>query len=167
MADFNQAYERMIADEGGYQLTNVKDDRGGQTFAGISRAMNPDWSGWKYIDDGLVPPAYRVREFYRTSFWLPIKGDAIFNQDIASSIFNFHVNAGVPARKLAQVVVGVTPDGVFGDKTLTALNSIDAEVFKARYALAKIARYRDIVAKDRTQIKFLLGWINRTLKELA
>jgi hypothetical protein len=32
------------------------------------------------------------------------------------------------------------------------------------YALAKIARYRDIVRKDKTQIKFLLGWINRTLE---
>jgi hypothetical protein len=31
------------------------------------------------------------------------------------------------------------------------------------YALAKIARYRDIVQRDKTQIKFLLGWINRTL----
>jgi len=34
----------------------------------------------------------------------------------------------------------------------------------AYYALAKIARYRDIVTRDRSQMKFLLGWLNRTLK---
>ena len=34
------------------------------------------------------------------------------------------------------------------------------------YALAKITRYRDIVQRDRTQGKFLLGWLNRTLNGL-
>jgi hypothetical protein len=32
------------------------------------------------------------------------------------------------------------------------------------FTLAKIARYRDIVRKDKTQLKFLVGWINRALE---
>ena len=31
MADFNPAFEKMIHDEGGFQLTNIPGDRGGQT----------------------------------------------------------------------------------------------------------------------------------------
>jgi hypothetical protein len=33
--------------------------------------------------------------------------------------------------------------------------------------LAKMARYAEICNKNRTQVKFLLGWLNRTLKGLA
>ena len=40
---------------------------------------------------------------------------------------------------------------------------MDEEKFVLAYALAKIARYRDIVTRDRSQMKFMLGWINRTL----
>lgn len=60
---------------------------------------------------------------------------------------------------------GATPDGVLGPRTLAAVNATPAEMFKSRYALAKLARYRDIVTRDRTQLKFLLGWINRLLRE--
>jgi len=47
------------------------------------------------------------------------------------------------------------------------LNQItDGQRFKEQYALAKIARYAEICNKNRTQSKFLLGWINRTLGSL-
>lgn len=168
MADFLPAYERMIKNEGGYKLHAVADDRGGQTYAGISRRNWPSWPGWKDIDAGREPEADLVRRFYRIQFWEPIKGDAISSQQVAQTVFDFAVNAGVrTAVILAQTVLGTTPDGKLGPKTLAAINAFDAELFMARYALAKIARYAEIVRRDRTQSKFLLGWINRTLKEAA
>jgi lysozyme family protein len=168
MADFSLAFERMIANEGGYKLTNIKGDKGGQTYAGIARNRWPNWPGWVSIDQGDVPPSQMVRDFYAAHFWLPVCGDQILFQRIAENLFDFAVNAGVSvAVKLAQVVVGTTPDGKAGPKTIKALNEANQEKFVALYALAKIARYRDIVTKDHTQAKFLLGWINRTLKEAA
>jgi len=167
MADFLPAYEAMICNEGGYVLHNVPGDRGGMTYAGIARNMNSQWPGWDLIDRGQDVPAQLVREFYKRYFWDPIQGDRITSQVIAQTIFDFHVNAGVVARKLAQLVVGATPDGAIGDKTLAALNAYDEDRFVMAYALAKIARYRDIVNRDRSQLKFLLGWINRTLQGVA
>jgi lysozyme family protein len=82
---------------------------------------------------------------------------------IAQTIFDFHVNAGGVAIKLAQLVVGSTPDGAMGAKTVAALNGIDPGKFVMSYALAKIARYRDIVQRDKTQIKFLLPWMSINL----
>ena len=41
------------------------------------------------------------------------------------------------AVKLAQLVVGVTPDGSVGPRTLAALNAYDPEKFVLAYALAK------------------------------
>ena len=166
MADFRPAFERMIRDEGGFVLHNVPGDRGGQTYAGIARNMHPKWPGWTVIDSGGTPAAQLVHDFYRILFWDDIKGDQIVNQTVASDIFNFYVNTGRPAKVLAQVVVNMTPDGAFGPQTIAAINAAEPEKFVLAYALAKITRYRDIVQRDRTQIKFLMGWINRTLNGL-
>ena len=167
MADFLPAFEKMIRDEGGYVLHEVEGDRGGMTYAGIARKMNPDWGGWEYLDRKDTPPSEMVRQFYREGYWTPIRGDEL-PQRVAESIFNFAVNTSAPKRpavaiKLAQIVVGSTPDGVLGDKTFRALREMDEEKFVLAYALTKIARYRDIVTRDRSQMKFMLGWINRTL----
>lgn len=167
MADFLPAFEAMIRNEGGYVLHDVAGDRGGMTYAGIARNMNPQWGGWPLIDAKRDVPAQLVRDFYKAGFWDNIRGDELQHQAIAQAIFDFHVNTGRPARVLAQVVVDATPDGQFGDRTVAALNAADPDKFVLAYALAKIARYRDIVARDRTQQKFLLGWINRTLAGVA
>jgi len=109
-----------------------------------------------------------VREFYRAQFWEKISGDALQKQGIAQTIFDFAVNAGVPvAAKLAQLVVDAVPDGRIGPKTLERLDAMDEGVFALKYALAKITRYAEICNKDRTQTKFLLGWLNRTIKGLT
>jgi len=168
MADFNPAFEKMLHDEGGMQLTNIPGDRGGMTYAGIARNANPDWAGWQFIDRKDFGSATQlVREFYKVNFWDRIRGDELTNQAIAETIFNFAVNTGVGvASKLAQLIVGVTPDGAIGAKTVERLNICTAEKFLPAYALAKISRYAQICNKDRSQSKFLLGWINRTLAGL-
>lgn len=168
MADFLPSFERVLRNEGGYVLHTVPGDRGGQTYAGIARNAWPRWQGWRSIDAGGEPAAEMVRGFYRANFWTPLRLEEVQSPDIARTLFDFAVNAGTgTASKLAQVVAGVTPDGRIGPKTLAALNMSDPDVFLARFALAKIARYRDIVTRDRSQAKFLLGWINRTLREAA
>jgi lysozyme family protein len=168
MADFAPAFEKMLHDEGGMQLTNIPGDRGGMTYAGIARNANPDWAGWQFIDRKDFGSATQlVREFYKVNFWDRIRGDELTNQAIAETIFNFAVNTGVGvASKLAQLIVGVTPDGAIGAKTIERLNICTAEKFLPAYALAKISRYAQICNKDRSQSKFLLGWINRTLAGL-
>lgn len=169
MADFNPAFEKMLRDEGGYQLTNIPGDRGGMTYAGIARNPNPDWPGWALVDrkefGGSLTPM--VREFYRQRFWNVVRGDEIASQAIAETIFNFAVNTGPAlAIKLAQVIAGATPDGNLGAKTLELLNQCTPEKFVPSYALAKIQRYVDICMRNREQSKFLLGWVRRALAGL-
>ena len=172
MADFLQAFERASLAEGGYKLHEVAGDRGGMTYAGIARNPNPGWPGWAYIDRGETPPSQLVRDYYREGWWNPIRGDGIASQDVAYTIYSFATNSSarlrpVVAVKLAQLVAGATPDGVFGPRTLASVNAMEPELFVAKYALARLARYEQIVRRDRTQQKFLLGWLSRTLKEAA
>jgi lysozyme family protein len=169
MANFEQAFEKMIRDEGGFVLHTVPGDTGGMTYAGIARNKNPQWPGWTLLDHNENSPLLTgmVRNFYKVEFWDRIRGDELTNQTVAENIFNFGVNTGISvAVKLAQLIIGVIPDGAIGPKTVEKLNTVDSESFKKSYALAKITRYADICNKNRTQSKFLLGWINRTLKGL-
>lgn len=170
MADFNAAFHRAIIAEGGYKLHKVTGDTGGLTYAGIARNHNRDWPGWEYIDRGETPPSQLVYDYYRVGWWQPILGDDIADQTVAYTIYSFATNSSERLRpttaiKLTQLVAGTTPDGVFGPKTLAAVNAMNPELFVARYALARLARYEQIVRKNRSQGKFLLGWLSRTLKE--
>lgn len=168
MADFTQAFERMIRNEGGYVLHTVKGDRGGMTYSGIARKSWPNWTGWNALDNGESPPAEMVRRFYHAYFWRPVQGNGIISQRVAQTLFDFGVNAGVKtATILAQTVAGSTPDGIMGEKTLSAINAMDEDKFVMAYTLAKLARYAQIVTRDRGQQKFLLGWLNRALRESA
>lgn len=170
MADFKLAFEKAILAEGGYKLHNVAGDSGGVTYAGIARNKNPSWPGWAWIDRGETPPSELVRSFYREGWWKPICGDDIWNQEVAYTLYSFATNssaykAPTTAIKLAQAVLGTTPDGQFGPKSLAALNAMEPRLFLALYALARLTRYEAIVRKNRTQSKFLLGWLSRTLRE--
>lgn len=180
MADFLRAYEAMILAEGGYQLHTVAGDAGGTTYAGIARNKNPQWAGWAWIDRGETPPTQQVRDFYRAGWWAPLNCDEIHHQRSAESIFSFAMNTsayGQPkvAAKLAQIVVGVTPDGDLGPKSVAAINAYHPELFLAQFALAKLTRYAEICNRDKAAIqwgkstgkKFLLGWVNRLLKEAS
>ncbi len=165
---FLAAYEATMLAEAGYVLHTVKHDRGGQTDAGIARNSWPKWRGWIDVDAGTTPGADDVRDFYFVNFWKPLGLDGVNNPRVAATIYDFAVNAGTgTAAKLAQLVVKTTPDGKLGPVTIGAINAMDPEKFILAYALAKVARYRDIVTRDRAQLKFLLGWINRTLKGMV
>ena len=162
MADFEKAFQRLMGDEG-VVLTNDPHDRGKQTFCGISRKFHPNWSGWRDIDNGNVPPMNLVREFYRDNFWTPIRAEEITSQRIAEVLFSQFVNMGANGIKLMQTSLGLIADGKVGPKTLAALKHLDEEVVLMRYALANIARYHAIGMKDKTQRKFWPGWISRAL----
>jgi len=63
-----------------------------------------------------------------------------------------------------QLSVSELPDGIFGPKTLRAINGVDGESFALSFTLAKISRYAEICNRNRKLDKFLLGWTNPTLK---
>jgi lysozyme family protein len=167
MSNFEAAFQATMRREGGFVLHTVPGDRGGQTYAGIARNFHPRWPGWAFVDRNETPPTEMVREFYRVEFWDRMRCGQL-KPRTASHLFDFGVNAGIrTAVRLAQVVAGATPDGVIGPRTVDALNAMDETEFEMAYTIAKISRYAEIVNRDRSQSKFLLGWVNRTLGALS
>lgn len=176
MAEFNPAFERMKSHEGGY--VNDPDDPGGETYKGVARKINSKWDGWFLIDmmkkqsgfpatlDTNAELQQKVADFYQIQYWSRVKGDEIQNQEVAYSIFDFAVNAGVStSASLAQMVVETTPDGVIGPESINKINNFDPEHFLAAFTVAKIARYVGIVKKRSDSRKYFYGWVRRALND--
>ena len=167
MADFAPIFDHILKVEGGLRLVNVPGDRGGLTYAGISRRAHPGWPGWVAIDAGNSPSREAVGAFYQSEYWEKISGDALADPEVAEVLMSSAVLSGVRrAVKMAQMCVGAPVDGSMGPTTRGFINGMDPELFDARFALARLNRYRAICNRNREQSKFLLGWCNRVFGEL-
>lgn len=167
MADFLKAHPFIIQHEGGY--VNDPDDKGGETYRGITRKNFPSWPGWETVDNykplnrgeiinsGILDAS--VNQFYKLHFWDNIKGDRIDNQSVATYIYDWYVNAGRNAIKELQRVLGITDDGLFGNGTLAAINAAD-DTLLAKLHEAREAYYNRIATGGNA--KFLKGWLNRS-----
>lgn len=135
MANFEIAYKRTAKFEGGY--VNDPNDRGGETYAGISRRAHPKWAGWATIDvakkeknfpknlSSNVVLQQQVRTLYRNNYWTPIWGDRIKRQEVANELYDFGVNAGVGTSiKLQQRQFKMKETGKMDEVLLKMLNSI-------------------------------------------
>lgn len=105
MAKFDIADKLTSKSEGFY--SNDKLDSGGETIWGIARNKNPQWAGWKVVDEykkkGNFPYSMKTdpnllrlrREFYIQNYWNKIRGDEINNQSIANYLYDISVNKGI------------------------------------------------------------------------
>jgi len=172
--------EKTLSKEGGYTLSNHKNDRGGLTFAGISQKMHPTWFGWSAINgqleknkdaDILVTNEIQelVEVFYRTEFW-DRGAHKIKNSELAEILFDISVNIGWrQANKILQRSANkasnchIVVDGVLGPLSLTCISMCNQDELKMTFLLETIAHYSKIVENDQTQSVFLRGWVNRAL----
>ena len=179
---FTTALEWVLDHEGGWTLTCDPDDRGGMTYAGISRAANPDWDGWPLIDARLQGRNVAGRRLriedpeltrrtaarYRGRYWSPIEGNALskISPRLARAVFSSAVLSHPrTTARLLQIAAEVEPDGHVGPVTLAALTQENEKLVLARFALARIARFSRIVARNRKQSKWLRGWVERALED--
>lgn len=123
MADFEIAYQRTIGHEGGY--VNDQNDRGKETYKGISRRAHPNSPMWPFIDDtkrkyGLKNINIRleqnkqvqdcIRTIYKEQYWDVFNLDNCYSQFMANEIFDDAVNRGVTkACILTSATLGMTP----------------------------------------------------------
>lgn len=195
-----EVLDRLIEAEGGYKYIQIKDDKGGRTFAGISHRSNPDWIGWAYLDsckpnnpvpvDSIKKLKPLVKKLYDEKYWVKANlSSAVFTgkdyselNDLKEMLFHISVLSGPRvAIYCLQNAIGVRPDGIWGERTMAALqseisyferqrdngnyiaNNDNLECIQRGVALNVINRFVRIVDNDSTQAKFLKGWIKRSL----
>ncbi len=188
MADFKTAYSKTMGHEGGY--VHDPDDAGGETYKGIARKYNGDWSGWVIIDDckKMIScddfPAClddkdelqdSVHGFYKERYWDVNKLDSVSSQAIAEEMFDTGVNMGTGrAAKFLQKSLNylnrngslysdLTVDGAIGPASLGALAKVasDEKVLLTMLNVLQGQHYMNYMDKDPVQKKYARGWFKR------
>lgn len=140
--------------EGGY--TNNPADRGGRTDKGITEKDHPE--AWA---DGVVTDA-EARAIFEKKYVAGPGFDKVPDTALMSQLVDFGVNSGptLVIMKL-QAILGVEDDGQLGPLTLAALATRDARDVGNQLAIQRIKMLGRICTRDRSQLIFLNGWINR------
>jgi lysozyme family protein len=155
----DQIISDVIKREGG--LVDDPSDPGGRTFEGISERANPDL--WR----NGPPTDAQVRQRYEDKY---VKGpgfDGIGDTKTRGFMVDWAVTSGpaIPIQAL-QRIVGVPSDGVMGPQTLTALTRMHPEDVLTHLVAERVKQIGRIVEKSPSQVKFLGGWLDRTLSFL-
>ena len=159
---FKEVFDFVMKLEGGLVLHKNETEEA-ETYAGIYRLSHPNWLGWTYLDNGETPPISMVEEVYMEHYWNVIK---LPDSSTKSLMFEYGVNAGIAkAVKTAQLVAGVTTDGILGPKSKESIQAMDFELFLVKYNMERVKHYAHLVDKDaRKYGLYLRGWVNRVLK---
>jgi lysozyme family protein len=163
MAEFNQAIEYVLANEGGF--VSNPNDSGGVTNFGVTIPMLTSYRKKQVTTQDMQNLTQaEAKLLYQSFFWdrLHISG---LNQAIATAILDTAVNEGqITAVKLAQHCIGpsIMPDGIMGPATLQALDKTNPDMFIYSYIGYLQDRYADFCINATNQLVFIKGWLRRS-----
>lgn len=177
--NFDSSMLFVLRNEGGY--ANVKHDKGGATNYGIStrflKLVNKDIDGDGHVTSKDVKSLTKDRaiNLYREHFWDHYKLEMIRDVHVSYKAFDMFVNMrGSSAAKILQRACNssgsdLSVDGILGRKSFYQINkhsrfTICKAEFLSEIRSEQAKFYRAIVKSDKTQRKFLNGWINRAMK---
>jgi lysozyme family protein len=163
---FNAALKIVLKHEGGY--VNHPKDPGGRTNLGVTQRVWEAWTGKPATETemrGLTVDM--VAPLYRKKYWDKVRAPEL-PAGLDLHVFDFGVNAG-PARAIRylQMMVGSSPDGIWGPATKRALGN-----YVQQYGAAKaIARYGELREQYYRQLRtfptFGRGWLRRNREVTA
>lgn len=153
--DWNQAIDFVLKMEGGSEAENDPNDPGGSTKFGISKKAYPG-------EDIAALTLERAKELYRLDYWQACRCDEL-PSDFAIAVFDTAVNQGVgKAKRLLQIALGVTVDGVIGDKTLAAAHKAGPRQVK-KFLAERLAAYARLMAEHQNLLVFAVNWSFRVI----
>ena len=143
--------------EGGF--CNHPKDPGGCTNKGVTLGTYQQFFGKnKTVEDLKKITDEEWNHIFKTGFWDKVKADEIQDQSVANIIVDWAYNSGAGrAIKEIQKVLEIPVDGVFGPKTLEAINSREPKELFSKLHTARENYYRGL----KNFPTFGRGWLNR------
>jgi lysozyme family protein len=163
---FDEAFERLIGHEGGFQ--NNPEDRGNWTSGKIGVG---ELRGTKYGISAMTYPTLDIaaltlddaRRIYRRDFW-GAAGCELVQGRLRFDLFDTAVHSGPGmAARLLQRALGVTADGIIGPKTMLTISHMDPGRLAARFNGHRL----DFLNNNPQQwAEFGRGWAQRIAENL-
>lgn len=150
--------------EGG--LADVKGDRGGHTYRGLTQQLYDAWRARHFLAQQDVTRATddEERAVLFEEFWVPCRCEEM-PAGLGAAVFDMAVNSGtLNAALTLQHALSVRPDGQIGPLTLLAAANAGDVVL--RFLRRRGGFYQEIVDERPAQVLFLEGWVNRLLNFL-
>lgn len=167
MANFNKYFPTLVKWEGS-SFECVPGDNGKETKYGVilsewkAKGYDKDGDGDVDVDDLKLITAEDAMSIAKAHYWDRLRGDSITNQSIAEMIVDFAYNCGVGTAAIkTQQCLGITADGVFGPKSVEAINKAKPSELFDKVKASRTKYYNDIVKNHPAQGKFLKGWLRR------
>ncbi len=160
--DVRQMFEK--ARKRGY--ANDPCDRGGATMCGVTLATYSTYRRKKGYVRTAIADLKKITfdewsEILKNMYWDRCRGDEIKTQMIAVAITDWVWGSGVNGIKRVQTLLGLTPDGIVGPKTLDAINSAPQYELFAGIQKARNQYHAAIARPGSCNAKFLKGWNRR------
>jgi len=160
MSDWETCYNFMIDNEDSSREYKTVPDAGGMAISGINSNSFP----LQFAKINELPQDQRgveVENFYHAVFWNKWF-DQISSDEVAKRVFDSSVNMGYgTAVKILQGVLGCQVDGRLGPNTVSFTNASPSQALVANFILARCQHYKDIVAKNPDDEKYLAVWLVR------
>lgn len=166
------AIDELIEREGGFNDDPL--DHGGPTKYGITQVRLSAWRGHAVsVQDVKDLSPVEARTIYVQEY---LKGpgiDKIPSPIIRDYMLDVAVLSGPETAIMLlqhclvdEHEIGIVIDGVLGPKTLAALWGFDPEKFLIKLVAKRVIALVDLVQHDPPQLKWLEGWVRRTLRWL-
>ena len=159
MANFAEAINYVLENEGGY--SNDPNDPGGATNFGIEQR------DWPQVNIATITRDQAI-SWYLPNYWNKAPYDNINSQQIATKLFDTHVNCGMKsAFMMAQKALGFSEpniDGNLGPMTLAAINQANTQHFLDELVTVLTLHYKLLEQQNPKLVVFDRGWMARATK---
>ena len=167
---FPYVYQQIRKLEGTY--VNHPNDKGRETYGGISRKLHPKWQGWEYIDEAkplerydTVPRAeFWVLDWY-LDLWVKEGFETIEDRELALNLFDFRIHSSPRTVELftnrVLTRMGCEPTRIGEDWIDGRFNQVEPVEFILRLKIQRLILFNYIVTKYPSQKVFYFGWVNR------
>lgn len=164
MANLQKLVPFILKWEGGF--VNDPDDLGGATNKGVTFATYKQYRKKKGMPEPTIEDLKGITdaewtEILKTMYWDRWQADKIQNQSLANILVDWVWASGNNGIKRPQKILGVTVDGIVGEKTLAALNVQDPGILFEAIKADRIKFIDEICNARPANEKFRKGWLNR------
>lgn len=166
--DFQEIVKAVMLREGWDKETNDPSDSGGRTKFGISEAAHPE----AWVDGDVTQP--EAEDIFFRRYVHPFRG--VTNLPLLHQLVDWGVTSGPETvAKILQQLVGAAVDGDIGPQTAAAIEAYPggtlfgvavpgAVLLNLAVQKARALHYAAIAKRRPKDLKFLLGWLNRTFE---